>query len=119
MTDCIFCKIAQGEIPADIVYKEEDFIVFRDIEPKAPVHILIIPKKHIVSVNHLEQEDKDLIGRLFLVTKKVAESIGLKEKGYKLVFNVGKGGGQTVDHLHLHLLGGWGSPEETDIPGMP
>jgi histidine triad (HIT) family protein len=117
--DCIFCKIVKGELPAEIIYKDEDFIAFKDINPKAPIHILIIPKKHIVSINHLSQEDKELIGKLFLITKDIAQKVAIKEKGYKLVFNVGRGGGQVIDHLHLHLLGGWQNPEQRDIPGMP
>ena len=117
--DCIFCKIINGENPAKIIYKDEDFVAFEDIKPKAPIHILIVPKKHIISINHLNREDKDLMGRLFLLVKDVAEKVGIKEKGYKLVFNVGRGGGQVIDHLHLHILGGWNNSEERDIPGMP
>ena len=117
--ECIFCEIIKGKVPAEVIYQDEGFIVFKDINPKAPIHILIIPKKHIVSINHLENEDKILIGELFLIAKKIATEIGLKDKGYKLVFNVGSGGGQIIDHLHLHLLGGWKSSEERDIPGMP
>jgi len=119
MEDCIFCRIAKKEIPSEIIHEDKDFIVFKDIKPKAPVHILLVPKKHIVSINHIEQEDRDLMGDLFLLTKKIAEDIGLRKKGYKLVFNVGEGGGQVVGHLHLHLLGGWKSSRERDIPGMP
>ena len=117
--DCIFCKIVKGEISSEIIYSDKDFIAFKDIRPKAPVHILIIPKKHIVSINHLEDGDKELMGELFLIVKKIAKEVNLKDKGYKLVFNVGRGGGQVIDHLHLHLLGGWGSEKERDIPGMP
>lgn len=119
MEQCIFCKIIKGEIPAEVIYSDRNFIVFKDIKPKAPIHILIVPKKHIVSINHLEDGDKELIGELFLMAGKMAEEVGLKEKGYKLVFNVGKAGGQIIDHLHLHLLGGWKSGEKRDIPGMP
>ena len=117
--DCIFCKIIKGEVPAEVIYRDRDFIAFKDIKPKAPIHLLIVPKKHIVSINHLEDGDKELMGELFLTAKKIAKEVGLREKGYKLVFNVGKGGGQVIDHLHLHLLGGWKSPEERDIPTMP
>jgi histidine triad (HIT) family protein len=119
MEECIFCKIINGEIPSEIIHENEDFIVFKDIRPKAPVHILIVPKKHIVSINHLKEEDRELVGKLILTAKEVAGTIGLEEKGYKLVFNVGKGGGQVIDHLHLHLLGGWQTSKERDIPGMP
>lgn len=117
--ECIFCKIAEGEMEADIVYRDESFVAFSDINPKAPIHILIIPRKHIASVNHIIEKDKELIGELFLVAQKVAQKMGIKEKGYKLVFNVGRGGGQIIDHLHLHLLGGWDSSKQRDIPGMP
>lgn len=102
---CIFCKILNKELQANIVYEDDKTLAFDDIHPKAPVHILIIPKKHIVSVDHLEKEDKELIGELFLAAKKVAKIKGLST-GYKLMVNVGKDGGQEVDHLHLHLLGG-------------
>jgi len=109
--DCIFCKIIKKEIPADIVYEDRDALAFRDIEPQAPIHFLIIPKKHIESVNHLEEKDKELIGQLILTAKKVAEKIGIESSGYKLMFHVGKGAGQTINHLHLHLLGGWDKNE--------
>lgn len=102
--DCIFCKIAAKEAPSDIIYEDEETIVIKDIHPKASVHLLLIPKKHIVSVAQLEESDKVLVGSLVLTAKKIADSQGLK--GYKLVFNVGREGGQMVDHLHLHLLGG-------------
>jgi histidine triad (HIT) family protein len=117
--DCIFCKIVKGKIPSEMIYSDDDFLAFKDIRPKAPVHILIIPKKHIISINHLEDGDKELIGDLFFIAKKIAKKLNLKDKGYKLVFNVGRGGGQVIDHLHLHLLGGWKSEKERDIPGMP
>lgn len=119
MEDCIFCKIIKKEIESEIVYTKEKFIAFKDVNPKAPIHILIVPKKHIASINHLKKEDRAMIGELFLEVKKIAEKIGIKEKGYKLVFNVGRGGGQIIDHLHLHLLGGWESVEKRDIPQMP
>jgi len=107
MSDCIFCKIINKEIPADIFYEDQDLIVFKDINPKAPIHYLIVTKQHIESINHLEKENISLIGGMFLTAKKIADKLGLKDKGYKLVFNVGRGGGQIVDHLHLHILGGW------------
>jgi len=106
-------------MPSEIVYEDEKVIAFKDIHPVAPVHILIVPKKHIPSVDHLTAEDKDLIGDLFLVTQKITREISLAKKGYKLAFNVGRGGGQIIDHLHLHLLGGWQNKKERDIPGMP
>ncbi|MFH1656423.1 MAG: histidine triad nucleotide-binding protein [Candidatus Nealsonbacteria bacterium] len=103
MMDCIFCKIINKEIPAEIVYEDDNIIAFNDINPITDVHILIVPKKHIHSVNHIENEDKELIGELFLSAKKIAGQKGLK--GYKIAVNVGREGGQIVDHLHLHLLG--------------
>ncbi len=106
MKNCIFCKIAKKEIPSEIVYEDEKFIAFKDIEPKAPLHLLIIPKKHILSVDHLGLEDKELIGELFLTAQKIAREKNVVESGYRLIFNIGKDAGQTVDHLHLHLLGG-------------
>ena len=106
MGNCIFCKIAKKEVPYEIVYEDERIMVFKDIAPKAPVHLLIIPKKHIHSVNHIEPEDKELVGELFLVAKRVAKDQGVAESGYRLSFNVGRDAGQVVDHLHMHLLGG-------------
>jgi len=104
--DCIFCKIINKELPAKTLYEDDNFIAIKDIAPKAPVHILIIPKKHIPSVNHLESEDKMLIGELFFVAQKIAREQGIAETGYRLTFNIGKDAGQTIDHLHLHLMGG-------------
>lgn len=109
--DCLFCKIIKKEIPSEIVYEDDSFISFKDINPKAPVHLLIVPKEHIPSVNHLKEENKELIGDLFLLAKKIAQEQGIKETGYKLLFNVGRGGGQIVDHIHLHLMGGWDKVE--------
>ena len=102
--DCIFCKIANKELPAKIVFADENFVAFDDINPKAPVHILIVPRRHIFSVDHLEREDKELIGEMILTAQKIAKEQHLA--GYKLQINVGRGGGQLVDHLHLHLLSG-------------
>ena len=102
--DCIFCKIIKGEIPSSKVFEDEKMVAFNDINPKARVHILIVPKKHIESVKQLEENDKELAGELFLVAKKIAEENNLQ--GYKLVVNVGREGGQLVDHLHVHLLSG-------------
>ena len=104
--ECLFCKIANKEISSDIVYEDDKFLGFQDINPQAPVHILIVPKKHIPSVDHLELEDKELIGELFLVAQKIAREQGIAKAGYRLVFNVGRKAGQTVDHIHLHLIGG-------------
>ncbi len=105
--DCIFCKIAKKEAPADIVYENDSVIAFKNIRPSAPVHFLVIPKKHIPSVNEVKKEERELIGELFLAAQKIAQEEGLQDSGYKLAVNVGKGGGQEVFHLHIHLLGGW------------
>ncbi len=102
--DCIFCKIVAGEIPSPRVYENDYLIVIKDINPKAPVHDLIIPKRHIASLNELD--DKDLAAELFLAAVKVAKKEGIDAKGYRLIVNTGKAGGQLVPHLHLHLLGG-------------
>lgn len=114
---CLFCKIINKEVPSDIIYEDEKVISFKDIHPKAPTHFLILPKKHIPSVDHLEEIDRELAGNLFLVAKNIARDKNLN--GYKLVVNVGREGGQLIDHLHLHLLAGWKSPEEKEVPGMP
>lgn len=104
--DCIFCKIIKKELPADIVYENENFVVFRDIKPSAPIHLLLVPKEHITSVNELEEKHRELVGDLLLLAKKMAQQEEISE-GYKLAFNTGRKGGQLVDHLHLHLMGGW------------
>ena len=104
MEECIFCKIVKGEIPSTKVFDEEKVIAFNDINPKAKVHILVIPKKHIESVKSLEESDRVLVGELFLVAKNIAKEKNLQ--GYKIIINVGREGGQLVDHLHLHLLSG-------------
>ncbi|MBF0227359.1 MAG: histidine triad nucleotide-binding protein [Desulfobacterales bacterium] len=107
--DCIFCKIAKGEIPANFLYKDESIVVFKDIKPIAPVHLLIVPTKHIRSVNDLKDDDKEIISKMIMVAKDIAKQQGVSESGYKLFFNVEKGGGQEVFHIHLHLIGGWKS----------
>lgn len=106
MKTCIFCKIINKEAAADIIYQDDEIIAFKDITPVAPVHLLIISKKHIASVNNLEVDDKELVGQLFLVARKIAKEQGVSETGYRLVINIGKDAGQTVEHLHLHLIGG-------------
>lgn len=103
---CLFCQIVDKEIKADVVYEDEKFLGFKDIEPKAPVHILIILKKHIPSVDHLESADGELTGELILAAKNIAKEQGISNTGYRLIFNIGEDAGQTIDHLHLHLLGG-------------
>jgi histidine triad (HIT) family protein len=105
--DCLFCKILSGTIPSATLFEDGDIKVFKDIHPKAPVHLLIVPKIHIQSIAHLEDDHKDIIAKLIYTAKRVAEEQGLK--GYKLQFNVGREGGQEIDHLHLHLLGVWGT----------
>ena len=105
MENCIFCKIAQKEIPSTGVYEDEHLYAFRDLNPQAPEHILIIPKKHIARVENLQEEDTELMGRIVIAAQIIAEKLGLK-KGYRLVFNNGPDGGQEVEHIHLHLMGG-------------
>lgn len=107
MADCIFCKIVQKEMPAGVIHEDKDFLIIKDIKPLAPVHLLIITKKHIQSVDHLQESDKELIGEMVLLAQQIARDQGIASGGYKLNFNVGRGGGQLVDHIHLHLLGGW------------
>ena len=104
--DCIFCKIVAGEIPADILYQDGEVIAFRDINPLAPVHLLIIPKKHIPSLAHLPEAESSIIGGMVNIANQLAKREGFAESGYRLVINCGKQGGQLVPHLHMHLLGG-------------
>ena len=104
--DCIFCRIVEGEIPSDTVYQDEEIIAFRDINPQAPVHIVIIPRRHIASLSHLSESDSALVGRMVAAANRLAEEEGLTERGYRVVINCGKEGGQLVPHLHLHLVGG-------------
>lgn len=103
---CIFCKIARGELPATVVHDEADLLAFRDLSPQSPHHTLLIPRKHIASLDDLDEDDGDLMGRLMLAARDLARRQGLAEAGYRLVANVGTDGGQSVGHLHLHLLGG-------------
>ncbi|HEX6938011.1 MAG TPA: histidine triad nucleotide-binding protein [Longimicrobiales bacterium] len=104
--NCIFCGIVAGDVPATIVREDEDTVAFRDIDPKAPTHVLIVPRRHIASVNGLEAADAALVGQLFLAAKEVARDEGVAASGYRLVMNTGPEAGQSVDHIHLHLLGG-------------
>ena len=104
--DCLFCRIIAGEIPSDKVYEDEDLFAFRDIDPKAPTHILVIPKMHIQSVNQIDKDNADLISKAYLVLKKLAEEESIQQSGYRIVVNTNEDGGQTVGHLHFHLLGG-------------
>ena len=102
----LFTKIINKEIPADIVYEDDICLAFRDINPQAPVHVLIIPKKEIVSIGTLTGEDKDILGHIMVTTAKIAKQEGLDKNGYRVVTNIGENGGQSVFHLHFHLLGG-------------
>ena len=104
--ECIFCRIVAGEVSSDIVYQDEDFLAFRDISPQAPTHLIIIPKIHITSSAELTEEQQELVGRLIMTAKNLAEKEGIAKRGYRLVINCGPEGGQLVPHLHLHLIGG-------------
>ena len=104
--NCIFCKIIGKEIPSYIVYEDEEVIAFKDIHPATPIHILVIPKKHIKSLVELNKEDEALVGKIFTVINKIAEEQGVKEKGFRVIINCGEDGGQEVQHLHFHLLAG-------------
>ncbi|SHE28528.1 histidine triad (HIT) family protein [Tissierella praeacuta DSM 18095] len=104
MTNCLFCKIVNGEIPSNLIYEDERVVAFEDINPQAPIHYLVIPKKHIQSAAHLEEKDKELIGHIFFIASQIAKDKGLDE-GYRIVNNCGIDGGQTVEHLHFHILG--------------
>ena len=105
-SDCLFCKIAAGEIPGDIVYEDDEMLAFNDISPQAPHHVLVIPKTHVATVNDLSAEHADLVGRLVLRAQAIARERDIQESGYRLILNCNAHGGQTVFHLHLHLLGG-------------
>ena len=106
MSDCLFCKLVAGEIPCDQVHTDSEFLAFRDINPQAPVHVLVIPRRHIAALTDLADEDADLVGRLQVTAARIAAELGLAESGYRFVINCGTDGCQTVPHLHLHLLGG-------------
>jgi histidine triad (HIT) family protein len=104
--DCLFCKIVAGELPSQKVYETDEVLAFHDIRPQAPVHVLVIPKKHIPSAHHIEDEDCALIGRIHLAAQRVAEQLGIAKDGYRIVTNIGQHGQQTVPHLHYHVIGG-------------
>jgi len=106
MSSCLFCKIIKGEIPSKIIYEDEELLCIDDINKEAPIHVIMIPKKHIENLNCLEAEDGAIIGNMFLKVKIIVKSLGINEKGYRVVSNCGIDGGQTVDHIHFHLLGG-------------
>jgi len=104
--DCVFCKIVAGQIPAETVYEDDEILAFRDINPQAPVHVLVIPKRHVATLNDIGESDADLMGKLALAAVKVAKAEGLDSRGYRLVTNCLEEAGQAVFHLHTHLLGG-------------
>jgi histidine triad (HIT) family protein len=104
--DCIFCKIAKGEIPSKIIHQDANLVAFRDISPQAPIHILIIPTRHMETIKELTLQDRELVGDMVLLANKLAVAEGLADNGYRLVLNCGVHGGQTAYHIHLHLLGG-------------
>ena len=106
MDNCIFCKIINGEIPSTKVYEDDEILAFNDINPAAPIHILVIPKKHITSLATMEKEDEKIIGKIYSVINKIAEEQNFKDEGYRVIVNCGKNGGQEVMHLHFHILGG-------------
>ena len=105
-SDCLFCKIIAAEIPAEIVYESPDAIAFRDINPQAPTHVLIVPRRHIATINDLENSDTDAVGQLFLAARDIASQEGFADDGYRVTMNCNAAAGQTVFHIHLHLLGG-------------
>ncbi len=105
--DCLFCKIINKEIPSDFIYANDRVVVFRDINPQAPTHLLIVPKKHIRSINDITDEDSEVLAEMIMIAREMAQKESVAESGYKLFFNVERGGGQVIFHLHLHLVGGW------------
>lgn len=104
--DCIFCKIINKEIPSSIVYEDEEILAFKDINPQAPVHIVVIPKKHIEKIVDIEKQDEQLIGKIYTVINQIAREQGIAKDGFRVIINCGKNGGQEVKHIHFHLLGG-------------
>lgn len=106
MEDCIFCKIIKGEIPSEKVYEDDEILAFKDIHPVAPIHILIIPKKHITTLMDIEETDTKVMGKIIQATKKIATQLGIEEKGFRLIANCKQDGGQEVMHVHFHLLAG-------------
>ena len=105
--ECLFCKIAYAQMNTDFLYENDNLVVFRDINPHAPVHLLIVPKQHIRSINDLTEADKPILAEMILIAAKMAKKENVNVSGYKLLYNVEKGGGQVIFHLHLHLMGGW------------
>ena len=105
--DCLFCKIANGDTPTQFLYENDTLVVFNDINPHAPVHLLIVPKKHIRSINDLTLDDNKIVSEMISIARDMAKKASISKSGYKLFFNVERGGGQLIFHLHLHLIGGW------------
>ena len=105
--DCIFCQIARGQTDTEMLYQSDTLVVFKDINPHAPVHLLLVPKRHIRSINDISDADREILAELTMVAKEMAREHGVARSGYKLLYNVEKGGGQLIFHLHMHLLGGW------------
>lgn len=106
MSDCIFCKIANKEINSEFVYEDDEIIAFKDVNPQAPIHILVIPKKHIKSIIDLTDEDEMLVGKMYTAVRKIAKKLNIEESGFRLIVNCGKDAGQEVPHLHFHILAG-------------
>lgn len=106
MSDCLFCKIRDGEIPCKVIFEDDDVLAFHDVNPQAPIHLLVIPKKHISTVNDLAESDESIMGKMFTVAKNIAAQEGVSEDGYRLVVNCNRKAGQTVFHIHMHLLAG-------------
>ena len=106
MEDCLFCKIIKKEIPSDIVYEDDEILAFRDIHPVAPIHVLVIPKKHISAITELTKEDEAIVGKIYSVINVIAEKEGIKDSGFRVIVNCGEDGGQAIGHLHFHLIGG-------------
>ena len=112
MEDCIFCKIAQGQIPSTFLYEDDQVIVINDINPQTPVHMLVLRKKHIQSLAAAQEEDRDLLGHMLMTAKNMAQERGVAESGYRIIVNTGRDGAQTVQHLHMHIMGGKQLPEQ-------
>mgnify|MGYP001820357988 FL=1 len=106
MSDCLFCKMVAGEIQPEVVFEDDEVLAFRDVNPQAPVHVLVIPRSHIATTNDLDADNAHLLGKLYLAAKKIAANEGIAESGYRTVINCNAGAGQSVYHIHLHLLGG-------------
>ncbi len=112
MEDCIFCKIAQGQIPSTFLYEDDQIVVINDINPQTPVHMLVLPKKHIQSLAAAQEEDRDLLGHMLMTAKHMAQERGIAESGFRIIINTGRDGAQTVTHLHMHIMGGKQLPEQ-------